>query len=99
MRHNSDGPSRRWRRPHGLEIQVPREKADSPCSWHRRSSHQRCSSRNPNRYSIHLDPAPLARRARHAVDDALDLEAFGKIDEAFAATGNAVEKMLRLDDL
>ncbi|MGE0240621.1 MAG: hypothetical protein AB7F09_07425 [Parvibaculaceae bacterium] len=33
------------------------------------------------------------------MDDALDLEPFGEIDETFAAGADAVEKVLRLDDL
>lgn len=33
------------------------------------------------------------------MDDAFDLEAFGEIDEALRPIGDAIEKMLRLDDL
>lgn len=45
----------------------------------------------------HIHPLPLARRARHAVDDALDFEVFGEIDETLFPGRDAIKQKTRFD--
>lgn len=60
---------------------------------------EKSSIQNHNEALAHVHPFPLARRSRHAVDDAFDLETFGEVDEALFPAGDAIEEMFGLDDL